>query len=96
MALALRGTHARPRRSGIDLLRAATRVATRRALLVALAVLPFAAGWTARKLVLGIWLVGTWLLATVVLGWRMAGPAARSTNDDESSEGAAPWVGSNA
>lgn len=99
MALALRGAHARPRRSGVDLFGrlacVARNPATRRVLLLAVAVLPFAAGWTARKLVLGIWLVGTWLLATVVLGWRMAGPAARSTND-ETSEEAAPWVGSNA
>lgn len=75
--------------------RAAVSPATRRTVLVVLAVLPFALGWSARKLVLGVWLVTTWLLATVVLGWRMAGPAARSTDDDDS-EGAAPWVGSNA
>jgi hypothetical protein len=102
MALALRGAPAHARRRALPIKSVASRAvaavaspATRRAVLVVLAVLPFALGWSARKLVLGVWLVTTWLLATVVLGWRMAGPAARSTDDDDS-EGAAPWVGSNA
>lgn len=41
--------------------------------LVALAtLLPFLLGWSARKLVLVVWVVLAWLWAAVVVGWQSA------------------------
>lgn len=45
-----------------------------RAFLTALAALLYAAGWTARKVFVVLWLVAAWSWAAVKLGWQEAAP----------------------
>lgn len=53
----------------------AEQVDTRRLLLVALMVLPFALGWTARTVVRVLGAAVSWLWAAALVGWDAAGSA---------------------
>jgi hypothetical protein len=41
--------------------------------LTLLMVVPFVVGWTIRKAVRAVWLVGAWVWTAGVVGWRAAG-----------------------